>query len=47
MASRDSLAPCRKNSRPIAKVVMLPNTSAVWPWQGSTLASATVQSSRR
>ncbi|MNT58641.1 hypothetical protein D3C72_1960910 [compost metagenome] len=43
-ASRDSLAPCRKNRAPMATVVMLPKTTAVWPVQGRKVASATVTS---
>src|SRR5690554_4908546 len=40
IASRDSLAPCMKNSRPIARLVIQPKTTAVWPCTGSTLAVA-------
>ena len=43
-ASRDSLAPCRKNRAPMATVVTWPKTTAVWPVQGRKLASATVTS---
>ncbi len=40
-ASRDSLAPCRKNSSTMAALVMTPNTTAPGPRAGSTLARIT------
>ncbi len=42
IASRDSLAPCRKNNRVMAALVIQPNTTAPSPRQGRTLAKATV-----
>ncbi len=47
IASRDSLAPCRKNSSAMAASVMIPMIRAPSPWQGSTLASTTLARSAR
>ncbi len=41
-ASRDSLAPCRKNSKPIASVVIKLKDTATWPLAGNRLATRTV-----
>jgi hypothetical protein len=45
-ASRDSLAPWRKNSRPMAKVVTWPRATAAPPEAGRKLARATITISR-
>ena len=42
MALRDSLAPCRKNSSAMARLVTQPNATAVWPLAGSSEARITV-----
>ncbi|MCY1180571.1 hypothetical protein D9M73_210240 [compost metagenome] len=41
-ACRDSLAPCRKNSRAMPELVIQLKTTATCPVQGSRLAAATV-----
>lgn len=46
-ASRDSLAPCRKNSNAIARLVTISNTPAAWPRHGSSVARITVRMSAR
>src|SRR5579863_2554308 len=45
IASRDSFAPCRKKSRPIAMFVIQLNATAASPLHGSTLATMTVPTS--
>ncbi|MNC44858.1 hypothetical protein D3C75_937820 [compost metagenome] len=47
IASRDSLAPCRKNSRPMARLVSQPKYTAPSPEQGSTVAISTTPSKAR
>lgn len=47
IAWRDSLAPCRKNSRPMARLVIQPKATATVPWQGSRLATVTVATNAR
>ncbi|MCW0417071.1 hypothetical protein NB689_002825 [Xanthomonas sacchari] len=47
MASRDSRAPCRKNSAAIARSVTTSITDAARPCTGSSEASSTVHSSAR
>ncbi len=42
MAWRDSLAPCRKNSSAMARLVTQPKATAVWPLAGSKEARITV-----
>ncbi len=41
IASRDSLAPCMKNSRPMARLVIQAKATAPWPLAGRTVASST------
>ncbi|MNP77268.1 hypothetical protein D3C76_1746610 [compost metagenome] len=44
MASRDSLAPCRKNSRAMAMSVIHSKAVATWPCAGNRVAVATTAS---
>ncbi|MNE45373.1 hypothetical protein D3C80_1396540 [compost metagenome] len=46
-ASRDNLAPCKKNSRPMARLVSPPNTTAPLPSQGNRVAMRMTPSNAR